>query len=99
GRTCGAACFQAPLKTWRTVSLAKTPLTYAHVLHNIGFDDPRPLAGLMEGWRSLFMAIRPDFVVFEHSPTALLAARGLAVRKMLIGTGFTIPPPVYPFPN
>ena len=52
--TCEAVCFQAPLKTWRTTNTIKTPLTYAHILHNIAFDDPRTLAGLIEGWRSLF---------------------------------------------
>ena len=37
--------------------------------------------------------------MFEHSPTALLSARSFRFRKMLIGTGFTIPSSVYPLPN
>jgi hypothetical protein len=96
---CGATCFQAPIKTWPSTDLIKTPLTYPHILHNSGFDDLGSLTGLVRGWRSLFNSIQPDLVVFEHSPTALLSARGFTFQKMLIGTGFTIPPPVYPLPN
>jgi hypothetical protein len=34
----------------------------------------------------------PDLIVCDHSPTALLAARGLPARKAIIGTGFFCPP-------
>ena len=95
----GVACFQAPLKLWRARNPVKTPLTYAHILHNVAFDDLDSSAGLVEGWRALFATIEPDLIIIEHSPTALLAARGYAFKKMLMGTGFVIPPPVYPFPN
>jgi hypothetical protein len=36
--------------------------------------------------------VRPDLVVFDHSPTALLASRGLPMRRALIGSGFCCPP-------
>jgi UDP:flavonoid glycosyltransferase YjiC (YdhE family) len=91
--------FQAPMKTWPSPNRIKSPLTYAHILHNIGFDNPVFLSGLMEGWQTLFNIIKPDCVIFEHSPTALLAARGYTFRKVLLGTGFVIPPAVYPLPN
>ena len=43
--------------------------------------------------------IRPDLIVFDHSPTALLAARGVAVRRVVTGAGFTVPAGVYPLPS
>jgi UDP:flavonoid glycosyltransferase YjiC (YdhE family) len=92
-------CFQAPIKIWPTVNPIKTALTYAHILHNIGFDHRDSLARLVEGWRALFNTIKPDVTIFEHSPTALLAARGYSFKKILLETGFVIPPPVYPLPN
>jgi len=94
-----ATCFQAPIKVWSGINPVKTLYTYAHILHNIGFDDLGSLMGLVQGWQALFNAIHPDLVIFEHSPTALLAARGYTFKKMLMGTGFVIPPPVYPLPN
>ena len=97
--TCRATCFQAPIKISPVVNPIKEPLTYAHILHNIGFDDLGVLNGMVEGWRALFNTIKPDLVIFEHSPTALLAARGYAFKKMHMGTGFFIPAHVYPLPN
>jgi UDP:flavonoid glycosyltransferase YjiC (YdhE family) len=42
--------------------------------------------------------VRPDLIVFDHSPVALLAARGIPARRALIGTGFWCPPDVFPLP-
>lgn len=37
--------------------------------------------------------VEPDAVVFDHSPTALLAAKARTFRKTLLGSGFICPPP------
>ena len=50
-------------------------------------------------WRNLFLSVRPDLIVFDHSPTALLAACGLAAKKAMIGTGFFCPLDGYPLPD
>jgi UDP:flavonoid glycosyltransferase YjiC (YdhE family) len=96
---CPTTYFQAPIKVSPVANPVKEPLTYAHILHNIGFNDLRVLSGMVEGWRALFNAIKPDLVIFEHSPTALLAARDYTFKKMHVGTGFAIPAHVYPLPN
>jgi hypothetical protein len=38
-------------------------------------------------------------MLLDHSPTALLAARGHRARKALIGSGFFCPPDAHPLPN
>jgi spore coat polysaccharide biosynthesis predicted glycosyltransferase SpsG len=94
-----APCFQAPIKTWLSANPIRTPFTYAHILHNMGFDSLDSLTALVGGWRVLYRTIRPDLVIFDHSPMALMAARGQSFSKVIIGTGFIIPPYIYPLPN
>lgn len=86
----GIEYWQAPLKQWRTASAGPT-LTFAHVLRENGFDDAEKLAGLVAGWNSIQQRVQPDAIVFDHSPTALLAARGFASKRVHLGTGFFCP--------
>jgi hypothetical protein len=76
-----------------------SPRSFAQILHNIGFDDENGLASLVTSWRNLYQLIKPDLVIFDHSPTALLAAREIPARRIVLGTGFFIPPNVSPWPD
>ncbi|MBE7467245.1 MAG: tetratricopeptide repeat protein [Planctomycetes bacterium] len=95
----GVACVQAPIKTAPIAKPILQPATYAQMLHNLGYESPGELTGLVRAWRSLFEYIQPDLTVFDHSPTAMLAARGVPTRKMVIGIGFLVPPDIYPLPS
>jgi hypothetical protein len=90
--------FQAPIKTSPIINPVKVPCTYAHILHNVGFDEVESLRGHIQGWRSLYEMIQPDLVLYDHSPTALIAARDYSFAKIVIGNGFFVPP-VSPLPN
>jgi UDP:flavonoid glycosyltransferase YjiC (YdhE family) len=89
---------QAPVKTRKIERAIVPPMTFAHILHNVGFADEQELAAMTHAWRHIYAYARPDVIVFDHSPTALLAARGLPPRRVLIGSGFFTPPDVYPLP-
>lgn len=92
------AWLQAPLQAV-PVSPACIPTRHLpHILHNVGFHDEQALLGRMRAWRSLYAALKPDLLVFDHSPTALLAARGLPVKRIVLGTGFGVPPQAIPLP-
>jgi hypothetical protein len=66
--------------------------TFTQLMVNIGFGREGEVSARGCAWRNLFKMARPDLVVFDHSPTALLASRGLPMRRALIGSGFCCPP-------
>jgi UDP:flavonoid glycosyltransferase YjiC (YdhE family) len=74
------------------------PTSFAHVLANIGFANESSLATVFEAWNTLFDVVRPDLVVADHSPSALLALWGRAIKRINVGIGFFCPPPSYPLP-
>ena len=83
--------YQAPIQLPGSEP-SQPPAAYVHLLENIGFGDSEGLAKRVFDWRRIFDEIRPDLLLCEHSPTALLAARGYAFPKVLFGNGFYCPP-------
>lgn len=70
----------------------------AEVLFHCGYLEPAALRGMVAGWRDLFALLRPDLVVADFAPTALLAARSLGLPSASLGNGFNSPPPDQPLP-
>jgi UDP:flavonoid glycosyltransferase YjiC (YdhE family) len=89
--------FQAPAFA-SAVSGLPTPLGFAETLMRLGFIHVSALAGMVRGWRSLMNAVRPDLLVFDYAPTALLATRGVDVPRIRVGTSFCAPPRTTPMP-
>lgn len=89
--------FQAPLWLGRLTNLPE-PAAYPEMLMRFGFLNPRALTGVARAWRNLLTALNADMVVMDHAPTALLATRGLAVKRVNLGDGFCIPPASSPLP-
>ncbi len=61
------------------------------------------LANYLSAWRSVLELIKPDLVVYDSSPTALIASLGGAWSKWTVGSPFFMPridtPRVGVFPN
>lgn len=93
------SCIQAPYNTHRPASPIAPVRTFAQILYNNGFYDLPGLSERTEAWRQIYHSIRPDLIVFDHSPTALLAARGFRAKRALIGNGFFCPPDISPLPD
>ncbi len=83
--------FQAPLKHRE---LAPEPLhkSFGEMLAYQCFGGVDETEMLLRAWGSLFDLVQPDVVLFEHSPLALAAAHGRPFKKVLVGSGFMLPP-------
>ncbi|MFN3304061.1 MAG: glycosyltransferase [Roseateles sp.] len=93
----GFAIGQAPV--WLPKLANPPPLSnYTTVLAAAGWLDAPGLAGLISGWRRWYELLRPDVLICDHAPTALLAARGLGMNVWTIGTSFEVPPRGEHFP-
>ncbi len=73
---------------------------YADILCNNGWGTTASFRKLLFQWRDLLASTRADFVLCDHSPTALLAAHTLRLPAAQMGPGFCCPPatrPLTPF--
>lgn len=82
--------WQSPYRQLRPATAGPT-LSFAQILFENGFCDALELAAHGDAWRNIFRAVDPDVILFDHSPTALLAARGLRAKRVTVGTGFFLP--------
>jgi len=87
----GFTLLQAPVL--RPVSRSKGPsLNFADMLLNLGFADAVALTAVVDAWLALIELASPAMVVYNNSPTALIAARIAKIPVTLIGSAFEIPP-------
>lgn len=67
-------------------------LSFTHILARQCFSSLAELEMYLRAWRAIFDLVQPDLVLYEHSPTALIASHGRPFKKVLVGSGFAIPP-------
>jgi UDP:flavonoid glycosyltransferase YjiC (YdhE family) len=89
---------QAPVWLHQAVGLPSPPGSLAEILLHCGYLEPAALRGMVAGWRAMFELLRPDLVVADFAPTAILAARVMGLRSASMGNGFYSPPPGRPLP-
>jgi hypothetical protein len=77
---------------------APMPVSYADILLACGYDDARHVTDLLGRWLALLEDWKPDLLLADMSPTALLAARLLRLKRIAHGNGFAIPPRRSPLP-
>lgn len=92
------AYVQAPALPFSLRKPNQEVASYADILIAGGFAVKSLLLALVGAWQTLFRLYRPDLVLLDYSPSALLAARLCGLPFVMIGTGFEVPPASSPFP-
>lgn len=90
------ALVQAPVVVDARFPLGRVAEGAADLLAMNGFADADSLHGRHHAWCQLAALLKPDLLLAEHSPGALLMARTLGIPAVHAGTGFTLPPEVQP---
>lgn len=86
---------QAPV--WLPVMKMQRPIAcLADTLLLSGYLETDSLHCLVNAWQALVDQVQPDLVIFDYSPTAMLAMLHNPVPKILAGNGFADPVPGYP---
>lgn len=70
--------------------------SFTHILARQCFSSVAELEMYLRAWLCIFDLVKPDLVLYEHSPTALVASRGRSFKKASVGTGFYSPPAPVP---
>lgn len=65
---------------------------FAEILLYKGYQSEATLRPLVDAWMNLFLLVDPDLIIFDHSPTALLASRKLSVPRVVLSNSFVTPP-------
>ncbi|HSN17576.1 MAG TPA: nucleotide disphospho-sugar-binding domain-containing protein [Gammaproteobacteria bacterium] len=73
--------------------------SFAQILLSTAFNREDELCARVRAWQALYDMLRPDLLVCDHAPTALLAARGRNIPCVVSGNGFVVPPDVTPLPE
>lgn len=90
--------YQAPIFL-PTIKGSRNPLSYSEILQCNGYLSSQSLRYLVKAWQALTDAVSPDLIIYNYSPTAMLANRKLRKPKIEVGTGFFIPPKMSPMPQ
>lgn len=72
---------------------------YVQILEHCAFGDEAVLASNVRQWMALVRTVRPDVILADFSPMALLVARLCALPAVQVCTGWEAPPPDAPLPS
>ncbi len=90
--------YQAPFFQPKN-SQKTSAINYSDILLRCGYNNPSNLTGLTRGWIQLIQLIKPELILVDHAPGAILAAKILNIPVCNAATGFVFPPAINPLPG
>jgi len=99
GRNLPGKVLQAPIAMMRALDDKgdNTSFLFTDILYIFGFSTTLTLSFHIKAWQNLIRLVKPSFIVADYAPALVLAARG-EFPTIVVGHGFTVPPPVKDFP-
>jgi hypothetical protein len=94
----GVPRLQAPVWLHEVKGLPSPQVSLAEILLAMGYVNANALQGLFTGWRDALQLFKPDLMVADSAPTAVLAARSLGIPSATVGIGYFMPPEATPMP-
>jgi len=94
----GIAFLQAPIYQGKRMAAGERVSGFAHILASTCFGDDGVMGKLFEAWNDVLDQVKPDLLVADHAPSALLAVRGKTIPCVNMGLAFCCPPDVSPLP-
>ncbi|MBL8577054.1 MAG: hypothetical protein JNK47_07500 [Mesorhizobium sp.] len=67
--------------------------TWGEFLGDVGFRQPEILRESIAWWQGVMRECEISLVIGDCAPCALMAARGLGIPSVAVGTGYLTPPP------
>jgi hypothetical protein len=81
----------APVNRNNINKATQNTLSYADLIHHIGYKDKESLSNHIASWQGIFELVNPDIIFFDHSPTAIIASQNHKAKKNLMGSPFSRP--------
>ena len=81
-RDTGIPVRQAPANL--KVNVRAPLFTYPQILKHTCFNEPEQMQERFLAWRALYAEFKPDLIVCDHSPSALLAARPMGTTRSFL---------------
>jgi EryCIII-like glycosyltransferase len=95
--TAGYDLFKAPVLIKEGLGM-RAPTSLAEIMLGCGYDDAGWLTQALREWMRLLGEWKPDLLVADYAPTALLAARVMGLKRVSLSISFAVPPPLMPLP-
>ncbi|MGH1373949.1 MAG: glycosyltransferase [Cellvibrionaceae bacterium] len=83
--------WQAPHLKLPSVNGKQPMVSYTDMVVQQGFGSEQQLQRLVDAWQNLYAAVKPDLVIYDHAPSALVASVAMPWKKWIVGSGFLIP--------
>ena len=86
----GFECLQVPIS--KPLFGVSPPNSMAQILARRGYSDVNKLEAMVCEWIKIYRKTKPDLILTDYAPTAILAARKGLIPVVAVGNGFVFPP-------
>lgn len=87
-----AACHQAWWPSMHAGAQQATACCWEELLWSLGYGSSVATKACLKQWRHLFSTVKPDVLLADYAPLAMLTAKSMGIPIIEAGGGFCVPP-------